>query len=109
MASSERIGAGSRTAKDTLRKALLKAVSVEESGAPFELSGRGHEPRVTLDRQLAAILRSIDLPRVHISGFGANNFYPRRVFQTAQLIIGDGQEQPRICFYGDSVYVELPE
>jgi len=54
---------------------------------PYRLSGRGHEPRVSLDRKMAAALRGCDLPRVVIAGYGANNFYPRRVFVAAQATL----------------------
>lgn len=77
----------SRSENDTIRAAVQRASSLEEKKAPFQLFGRGHEPRVTLDRRLAAALRGIIIPSVNISGYGANNFYPRRVFITAVRIL----------------------
>lgn len=68
---------------DEIRRALLEAARAEVARAPFALSGRGHEPRVTLDRRLAAVVRSLDLPHVVISGYGANKHYPLRVFERA--------------------------
>jgi hypothetical protein len=66
-----------------IRDEVIKAAHLEEQKGPFNLSGRGHEPRVTLDRTMAGILRECPIPRVTISGFGANNFYPERIFVTA--------------------------
>ena len=70
-----------------IREAVLKAVAVEEAIAPFNLSGRGHEPRLKLDRRLAAILRGVEIPAAYISGYGANSFYPTRVFVRAVDIL----------------------
>src|SRR6266481_1743937 len=66
-----------------IRTAVVKAAAQERRKAAFNLFGRGYEPRVTLDRSVAAILRGLDVPRVFIGGYGANFFYPRRVFLTA--------------------------
>lgn len=77
----------SRSENDAIRAAVLGASSLEEKKAPFQLFGRGHEPRVTLDRRLAAALRGVTIPSVNISGYGANNYYPRRVFITAVRIL----------------------
>ena len=68
---------------DAIRTAVSAAAQSEATKQPFHLSGRGHEARVTLDRHLAAILRGMDLPRVHISGYGPNHHYPRRIFEVA--------------------------
>jgi len=66
-----------------IRTAVLRAAAQERRKAGFNLFGRGYEPRITLDHSVAAILRGLDVPRVFISGYGANYFYPRRVFVTA--------------------------
>ena len=71
-----------KTENDAIRQEVAKAARIEAL-LPFNLSGRGHEARVTLDRSLAAILRAVALPKVYISGFGANFYYPRRVFRRA--------------------------
>lgn len=63
---------------DHLRSTLQKVL--EQDKAPFNLWGRGHEERVVLSPRMAAIMRSLEIPRVHISGYGANYFYPKRVF-----------------------------
>lgn len=68
-----------------IRKAVLEAVKREKG--PFNIFGRGSEPRVTLDRQLAGVLRGLDIPRIYISGYGANYYYPTRVFKTTQKIL----------------------
>src|SRR5262245_23545403 len=87
-----------------IRRALLHSVRIEASKTPFTLSGRGHEPRVTVDRQLAAILRSVKLPCVIISGFGANIHYPKRIFDTAiARLVAELGKSP-ISFYNDKAY-----
>lgn len=72
---------------DAIRAAVLRASSLEAKREPFRLFGRGHEPRVTLDRRLAAALRGVAIPCVSISGYGANYFYPQRVFRTAVRLL----------------------
>ncbi|MCB1061796.1 MAG: hypothetical protein KDN20_02605 [Verrucomicrobiae bacterium] len=64
-----------------IRSAISSAI--EEETEPFNLSGRGHEPRVTLCLRLAAIIRGVEIPCVYISGYGANCHYPERVFRRA--------------------------
>lgn len=76
-----------------IRMAVLEAVRMEKG--PFNIFGRGSESRLTLDRQLAAILRGLDLPRIFISGYGANYYYPARVFETAQKILEHRLENSR--------------
>lgn len=72
-----------------IRAAVTKAVILQKRRGPFLLSGRGHEPRVTLDRSLAATLRKVEIPFVYISGFGPNHFYPQRIFVVAKSILID--------------------
>jgi hypothetical protein len=68
---------------DLIRAQVQVAIEEESRIASFNLSGRGHEPRVTLNRRLAAVLRGQNIPSVYISGFGANSHYPLRVFLKA--------------------------
>ena len=75
-----------------IRKSVLQAAEEERKVSAFNLSGRGHEDRVSLDASLAAVLRGMDLPKVVISGYGANNYYPLRVFQRAMALIGSRLE-----------------
>ena len=70
-----------------IREAVLQAVAEEQRKSEFRLFGRGHEPRVSLRVSVAAVLRGLDIPRVYISGFGANYFYPTRVFAAAIRIL----------------------
>lgn len=78
-----------------IRELVLASSKEEEALASFNLLGRGHEPRVTLDRSLARILRKVDLPRVKIPGYGANTFYPKRIFVRAiALLEGRFKESP---------------
>jgi hypothetical protein len=72
-----------RAENAAIRIAVLRAVAQERRKSPFALFGRGHELRVSLGVSLAAILRGLDIPRVYISGYGANYYYPRRVFTSA--------------------------
>lgn len=72
-----------RTVNDRIRRALAAAAEAEEAREPFSISGRGHEPRVTLDRRLAQVVRALGLPCVYIGGFGANKHYPHRIFARA--------------------------
>lgn len=97
-----------------LVRTWLQIAAIEEARiAPFNLSGRGHEPRVTLDRRLAAVLRETDLPFVCISGYGANYYYPRRVFERAQRQLLTAVNATPIAFGRDGLaYMDvkaLPE
>ncbi len=67
-----------------IRDEVIKACEREAKKTSFNLAGRGHELRVTLDRTMAAVLKQCSVPRVTISGYGANNFYPARVFTSAR-------------------------
>jgi hypothetical protein len=71
----------------SIRDEVTKAAHLEAEKIPFRLSGRGHETRVTLNRTMAGIIRGCSIPRVTISGFGANNFYPKRIFVTARAAL----------------------
>ena len=77
----------SMTLYDIIQKALLRAVVLEERRGEFKLFGYGHENRVTLEIRTASILRHIELPVVYISGYGANCYYPLRVFKRASKIL----------------------
>lgn len=68
---------------DTIRTEIMHAAETEAIKAAYKLSGRGHEPRVTLDRALAQIVRGLDIPSVHISGYGPSSAYPKRIFSQA--------------------------
>lgn len=68
-----------------LIRETVRRISAEQSALrEFKLSGRGHEPRVTLDIKLAATLRYENLPRIFISGYGPKYFYPRAIFEWAR-------------------------
>lgn len=81
---------------DEIRRALLEAARAETARAPFALYGRGHEARVTLDRRLAAVIRSLNLLHVVISGYGANKHYPLRVFERAATLVNERVGWPAI-------------
>ncbi|MBM4007966.1 MAG: hypothetical protein FJ292_10525 [Planctomycetes bacterium] len=72
---------------EQIRAALTNAQSIETALQPFSLAGRGHEPRVVLSRSLAGMVRSCDLERIHISGFGPKQRFPRRVFERATRLL----------------------
>ena len=71
----------SRALKILVRNALEKASTEEKP--PYDLYGRGHEPRVRLSVNAAANLRGIRLPRQRIGGFEMRYYYPARVFARA--------------------------
>jgi hypothetical protein len=79
--------ANTRLENAAIREAVLQAVAQEQRNCEFRLFGRGHESRVTLAVAVAAVLRGRDIPRVYISGFGANYYYPSRVFAAAIRIL----------------------
>ena len=86
--------------RDTIRTHFLKAAASEKP--PFNLSGRGHEPRVHLSAPLATALRGLELPRVYIAGFGAKYSYPLRVVKRAAASLKKRLHRPVIEF--DSHY-----
>lgn len=69
---------------ELIRDALHNATKRQSHVKDFTLSGNGHEERVSLDKSMAGILRKCDIPRIFKSGYGANYFYPKRVFVDAQ-------------------------
>lgn len=79
---------------EMIRATLTEAAAHEEGKAPFRLGGRGHEPRVSLDRRLARVIRGIGLPCFRLSGYGPSLYYPSRVFDraAASLKATAGQE-----------------
>ena len=94
-----------RAIADRIRTALLEAEAIERKLAPFRISGRGHECRVVLNRSFAQIVRSCDLTRVHISGFGPKQRFPAPVFTRAakQLAISGCPEAVVVLRQGFSV------
>jgi hypothetical protein len=97
-----------RSFRDDVRQAVLQAIEIESSKGPFNLKGRGHEDRVTLSRSLAAIVRGEEIPRLYISGYGPNYFYPKRIFETAQKIIKDQPGKLKLNSYESTVYIQMP-
>ncbi|OLY90687.1 hypothetical protein SAMN05444008_101349 [Cnuella takakiae] len=88
-----------------IRASLREAVIAEQYNGPFNLSGRGHEPRVSLDRRMAGVLKNEDLPVVVIAGYGANNFFPKRIFDRAlHSLIRHLGYAPFACANNHSVY-----
>lgn len=87
-----------------IRRLVIQAADEEREARAFNLSGRGHEGRVSLDASLAAVLRGLDLPKVVISGYGANNYYPLRVFQRAMRLLGSRFEHMPIGLSDDQRY-----
>ena len=93
-----------RSENAAIRKAVLRAAAQEQHKSAFMLFGRGHEPRVSLSVSLAALLRGLDIPRVHISGFGANYYYPRRVFVRAIRTLKQKLGRSPIALLCNTVY-----
>lgn len=79
--------AQSKAENALIRQAVLAAAQQEGAKRAFNLSGRGHEPRLTLDRSLAQVLSGLEIPSVYISGYGANNHYPQRVLISAAKLL----------------------
>jgi hypothetical protein len=84
-----------------IRDEITKAAELEANNEPFNLFGRGHEPRVSLNRTMALVLRGCSIPRVTISGFGANNFYPKRIFVTAGAALSERLGRSPFEIYGE--------
>ena len=70
-----------------IREEFLNAARLQQQQSSFTLLGRGHEKRVTLNRRMAAVLRGCPVPRVTIAGYGANHYYPARVFEQAAMAL----------------------
>jgi hypothetical protein len=93
---------------ELVRTQVQIAVVEESRIASFKLSGRGHEPRVTLNRRLAGVLRGQNIPSVYISGFGANSHYPLRVFQRAEKNIKKLLPNSPFAIYSGVAYLSEP-
>jgi hypothetical protein len=65
---------------ERIKLEILSATEKERNAQPFNLEEHLVEKRVSLDRSLAGILNKVDVPRVVISGYGAKNYYPERIF-----------------------------
>ena len=99
------VAAEERQLRVRIREAVLEAARIETEGEPFNLRGRGHEPRIALTVKLAAILRGLDLPHVHIAGYGANNHYPFRVFDRAARMLRSRLKRPVLRCNGYHMYL----
>ena len=66
---------------------LESAEKAERKLRPFQITGRGHEPRISLDRELATALRGANLHRYTTSGYGSKSYYPLRVFERAAQVL----------------------
>lgn len=77
-----------------IKAAFIQAAA--EAQGPYRLFGRGHEDRLTLDIRLSAYVRSMDIPHVVLSGFGANKHYPRRLVERAAEIVNTEYGAPVI-------------
>lgn len=93
-----------RLENDAIRVAVADAVRVEQKMQAFDLFGRGHEHRVTLDRGLSSILRGQDVPRVYIAGYGPNYHYPQRVFETAAHLLQERLGASPIAVHDTTFY-----
>jgi hypothetical protein len=86
---------------DVIRSALQVAIKEEEAIRPFNLYGRGHEDRLTIDRRLAQVIRGIDVPSVKLSGYGGRE-YSKRVFERAANQLRKELGSSPIKFYDNS-------
>ena len=87
-----------------IRQAVLAAAQREGAKRAFNLSRRGHESRLTLDRSLAKILSGLEIPSVYISGYGANNHYPQRVLISAAKLMKRRLGWSPIAFYNSRAF-----
>ena len=72
---------------DLLRTELQIAAIEERRIGPFNLYGRGHESRITVNVRLAGVLRGSKLPSVYLPCFGPKTHYPYRVFKRADKVL----------------------
>ncbi|SMC82987.1 hypothetical protein [Polynucleobacter kasalickyi] len=93
---------------ELIRTQVLIAVAEELRIDSFNLSGNGHEPRVTLNRRLAAVLKGQNIPSVYISGFGTNRHYPLRVFLRAEKSIKQLLPNSPFTIYSGVAYLSKP-
>ena len=77
------VSAYRRKVYELIRTELLISAIQERRVASFNLYGRGHEARVTVNVRLAGVLRGTKLPSVYLPGYGPKTHYPLRVFKRA--------------------------
>ena len=97
-----------RALYELIRIHVRSAAMEEAKVAPFNLSGRGHEARVTLNRRLAGVLRGQNIPCVYISGYGANNHYPLRVFLRAEKSLNRILRKSPLAIYSGTAVLNEP-
>ena len=72
--------------KERIRNAFSQALTLET--APFNLKGRGHEPRTTLKSNISRILNNLELPCVSVSrSHSYANYYPLRLVKRAAQLL----------------------
>jgi len=87
---------------EVIRAAVRDAHQVEMQAGKYLLRGRGHEPRVCLDRRLAQVLRGQNLPSIGFSGLRADE-YPRRIFERAARALADEHGRDILVVVGNQV------
>lgn len=87
---------------ERVRAALRAALEVEAKMAEFQLHGRGHEPRVSLDRRMARVARGLQLPVVTFVALRSDE-YPRRVFERAGRALAAEHGREIISIQGSRV------
>lgn len=72
--------------KERIRHAFSKAMDLEKG--PFNLEGRGHEPRATLKSNIARILYGLEVPYASVScGYSKCHYYPLRLVKRAAKLL----------------------
>lgn len=72
--------------KECIRHAFSKAMDLERG--PFNLKGRGHEPRATLKSNIARILNGLEVPYASVScGYSQCHYYPLRLIKRAAQLL----------------------
>ena len=76
-----------RARAEQIRDAFSSALELEKG--PFNLKGRGYEPRTTLKSHISRILNGLKLPHVTVAqGYSNRYYYPLRLINRAAQLLG---------------------
>ena len=89
-----------RAFNERLCEVVKTAEKAERRRRTFTITGRGHEPRVSLSRSVATALRGVDLHRYTTSGYCSQSFYPTRVFVRAAKMLEAEFGRPMLSVSG---------
>jgi len=92
---------------DLIRTELQIAAEQERRIGPFNLYGRGHESRITVNVRLAGVLRGSKIPSVYLPGFGPKTHYPYRVFKRAHQALARTLGRSPLSWYFNLVRLDV--